>query len=304
MPASKGGAGGLRQGEAAAVSFNPTQVVIDSYVERLSTSYRAVYGLLEPEYPGILAFCGRIALENIARSDAAYHDVSHTILVTEVGQVILKGRQLKEGGVGPRDWLHFVISLLCHDIGYVRGVCRGDGRGEYVIDAEGTTTTLPDGATDAALTPYHVTRSKLFVRERFGNVPALDPDRLEANIENTRFPVPAGSDHARSDDYPGLLRAADLIGQMADIDYLRKTAFLFHEFQETGAAQSMGYASPADLRAGYPRFFWSMVRPYLGPALDYLAVTKEGAQWTNNLYANVFIQEHQDQMAGARPDGR
>ncbi|SDH07304.1 metal-dependent phosphohydrolase [Roseospirillum parvum] len=286
------------------MSFHPNNVVIDTYVERLRDSYTAVYGRLEPDYPGILSFCGRIALENIATSDAAYHDVNHTIMVTEVGQVILKGRQLKEGGVGPRDWVHFVIALLCHDIGYVRGVCRGDTVGHYVIDSDGTTTRLPVGSTDAALTPHHVTRSKIFVRERFGSVPALDPDRIEANIEHTRFPVPAGDDHARTDDYPGLLRAADLIGQMADIDYLRKTAFLFHEFQETGAAQAMGYASPADLRAGYPRFFWNMVRPYLGPALEYLGVTQEGKQWINNLYANVFIQEHQDQMVGARPGGR
>jgi hypothetical protein len=28
--------------------------------------------------------------------------------------------------------LHFIISLLCHDIGYVRGICRGDGDGQYV----------------------------------------------------------------------------------------------------------------------------------------------------------------------------
>jgi len=26
----------------------------------------------------------------------------------------------------PRDWLHFIISLLCHGIGYVRGICQGD----------------------------------------------------------------------------------------------------------------------------------------------------------------------------------
>ena len=66
--------------------------------------------------------------------------------------------------------LHFIISLLCHDIGYVRGVCRGDGNGRYVYDDKGELVTLPDGSTDASLTPYHVTRSKLFVRERFGKI--------------------------------------------------------------------------------------------------------------------------------------
>jgi hypothetical protein len=56
---------------------------------------------------------------------------------------------------------------------------------------------------------------------------------IEANIEHTRFPVPKDEQHAATDDFPGLLRAADLIGQLADINYLLKTAALFNEFRET-----------------------------------------------------------------------
>ena len=37
----------------------------------------AAYGVLEPSYPGIIALAGRMALENIANSDALYHDVEH-----------------------------------------------------------------------------------------------------------------------------------------------------------------------------------------------------------------------------------
>ena len=72
--------------------FNPTALVIDSFVEQLQTMYQRVYGLLEPGYPGIIGFIGRVALENIANSDAPYHDVNHTIMVTLVGQEILRGR--------------------------------------------------------------------------------------------------------------------------------------------------------------------------------------------------------------------
>ena len=41
------------------------------------------------------------------------------------------------------------------------------------------------------MAPYHVARSKLFVRERTAKalVP-LDTPEIEANIEHTRFPVP------------------------------------------------------------------------------------------------------------------
>ena len=189
--------------------FNPIQVVIDAFVQQLQEQYEQIYGMLEPAYPGIIGFIGRLAMENIVNSDAPYHDMDHTVMVTLVGQEILRGKHISEGGVTPRDWLHFVISLLCHDIGYVRGVCRGDGNGRYVYDAKGEVVALPDGSTDASLTPYHVTRSKLFVRERFGKIAMIHIDtmEIEANIEHTRFPVPEDEQHSSTDDYPGLLRA-------------------------------------------------------------------------------------------------
>ena len=86
------------------------------------------------------------------------------------GQEILRGRHISVGGVTPHDWLHFIVSLLGHDIGYVRGICRGDGDGSYVINLAGDKVTLPEGATDASMAPYHVARSKLFVRERSAKV--------------------------------------------------------------------------------------------------------------------------------------
>jgi hypothetical protein len=118
------------------------------------------------------------------------------------------------------------------------------------------------------LTPYHVTRSKLFVRERFGKVSLthIDTREIEANIEHTRFPVPEHEQHISTADYPGLLRAADLIGQLADINYLRKTSALFAEFQETGASEKLGFQTSDDLRTAYPAFFWQAVRPYIGDA--------------------------------------
>src|SRR4029079_12204652 len=115
--------------------FNPTQVVIDGFVNELHEMYKQTYGILEPSYPGIMSFVARLALENIANSDAAYHDMNHTIMGTMGGQGNLRGEPLSVRGVSTREWLHFIVSLLCHDIGYVRGVCRGDSDGKYVINA-------------------------------------------------------------------------------------------------------------------------------------------------------------------------
>ena len=90
--------------------FNPTEVVIDAFEKRLRDAYLSTYSNLEPSYPGIISFVGGMALEIIANSDAPYHDLNHTICVTLVGQEILKGKHLREGGVSPQDWLQFTAT--------------------------------------------------------------------------------------------------------------------------------------------------------------------------------------------------
>jgi hypothetical protein len=44
-----------------------------------------------------------MALETIANRDALYHNVEHTILVTLVGQEVLRGKHMREGGVSSED---------------------------------------------------------------------------------------------------------------------------------------------------------------------------------------------------------
>ncbi len=273
--------------------FNPMELLINGCVERLQQNYVRTYGQLEPEYPGILSWAGRMALERIANSDALYHNVEHTIMVTLVGQEILKGKHLREGGVLPQDWLHFVISLLCHDIGYVRGVCRNDNPGAYFTGTGNECVTLRPGATDASLTPYHIDRGKLFIRERFAGHHIIDAEIIAGNIERTRFPVPDDSDHQGTADYPGLVRAADLIGQLADPNHNRKIPALFYEFEETGTNAKLGYKHPDDLRAGYPAFYWNVINRYIQDGIRYLRLTQAGKQWIANLYAHVFAAEHQ-----------
>src|SRR5437660_9261585 len=112
--------------------FNATLIVIEAFIRELRAMYDRTYGTSEPGFPGVISFVAQLALKNIATSDAAYHDVNHTIMVTLVGQEILRGRHISVGGVSPRDWLHFIVSLLYHDIGYVRGICEADESGRYV----------------------------------------------------------------------------------------------------------------------------------------------------------------------------
>jgi hypothetical protein len=279
--------------------FDPTRLIINAFIDQLKESYSDIYGEMERDYPAMITFIGKMALENVANCDAAYHDLHHTIMVADVGKEILKGKHILEGGVAPFDWLHFVTAALCHDIGYIRGICPGDSEGKYVINQLSDKVELDKGATDASLTPYHVDRSKLFVRTRFRAVKLIDDELICQMIERTRFPVPEQKGYELTGDLPGLLRAADLIGQLADLTYSKKSSSLFIEFEELGVAKELGYRSGADLRLKYPEFFWNSVSPLVKDAIKYLRVTQTGKKWLANLYSNIFLEEHSTKWFGA-----
>ena len=65
----------------------------------------------------------RLAIDCIGGSDALYHNVEHTMLVTLVGLDILRGRQLLVE-TSASDFEHFIVACLFHDIGYVRGILK------------------------------------------------------------------------------------------------------------------------------------------------------------------------------------
>ena len=233
----------------------------------------------------------RLALECIGNSNALYHNVEHTMLVTLAGHDIMKGRALLVPTL-PSDYAHLIVSCLMHDIGYVRGILKGDGPDGYVIDASGRKAKLPHGSSDAALLPYHVDRSKLFVMERIATSDVLDAARIARAIEFTRFPTSAEADDEGNEE-GSLLRAADLIGQLGDPHYLRKANALYYEFDELSMSKQLGYASPADLVDLYPQFYQNNVSQHIQPAIRYLNVTSSGRQWIANLDSNIFRAERQ-----------
>ena len=238
----------------------------------------------------------RLALECIGNSDALYHNVEHTMLVTLVGYDIMKGRSLLRS-TSASDYAHFIVACLFHDIGFVRGILAGDSEGAYVVDANGGRVKLSRGASDAALMPYHVERSKLFVMDRFASSRLLDAARISRAIEFTRFPITPESD---DQDYEegSLVRAANLVGQLGDPHYLRKANALYYEFDEVGMNEQLGYVSPADLMDSYPQFYFNSVSACLQPAIRYLNVTSSGRRWIANLYSNVFRAERELVLSG------
>jgi hypothetical protein len=246
-------------------------------------------GLIE-----LVQSAARLALDCIGNSDALYHNVEHTMLVTLVGYDILKGRRLlKETNAD--DYAHVLVACLFHDIGYVRGILDGDSDDGYVIDTKGNKIELGRGSSDAALLPYHVDRSKLYVMHRLAKSKLLDATRVANAIESTRFPPNA---HDSGNEEGMLVRAADLIGQLGDPHYLRKANALYYEFEEVGMNKQLGYDSPADLTDQYPKFFWSSIAPFIQGAIRYLNVTSRGRQWIANLYSNVLSAERDLSLYG------
>jgi hypothetical protein len=269
----------------------------DALGRTLAEDFRRTFGSANFEHAERLDAISRVALECIGRSDALYHNVEHTLLVTLVGLDILHGRMLTER-LEAEDYAHLIVACLLHDIGYVRGVVKGDGNNSFVVNEEGMKVALSRGASDAALGPYHVDRSKIFARQRLARSAALDAERVARAIELTRFPsnrVPNGVDEEREGR---LVQAADLIGQLGDPLYPKKANALFQEFEEMGVNRQLGYETPADLVERYPDFYWSSVSPHLTEAIGYLNVTTRGRQWVANLHSHIFCAEHQYALMG------
>jgi hypothetical protein len=261
----------------------------------LSSYLTQRFGSTQVAFTELVPSLARLALECIGNSDAPYHNFEHTMLVTLAGHDIMKGRALLTSSPAS-DYAHVIVACLFHDIGYVRGILKGDDKDGYVIDARGKKTKLCRGSSDASLTPYHVDRSKLFVLDRLSTIPSLDAERIANAIEFTRFPL-NGIKGSETEECL-LVRAADLIGQLGDPHYLRKANSLYHEFEEVGMNRQLGYTSPADLVDLYPQFYWKSVSAQVQPAIRYLNVTSSGQQWIANLYSNVFRAERDLRLTG------
>ncbi|MBR1177730.1 metal-dependent phosphohydrolase [Bradyrhizobium sp. KB893862 SZCCT0404] len=242
----------------------------------------------------IIESATRTTMECIGNSDALYHNIEHTMLVTLAGHSILSGRYLHTH-LEAEDYVHVLIACLAHDIGYVRGLFEEDDEDGFLVDEAGTKVSLQRGASDASLMMYHVDRSKLYVMRRLRHIPGLDPERIARAIEGTRFPAQQAQEY---DAESSILRAADFIGQLGDPNYLRKANALYYEFEEVGMNRQLGYDSPADIVNRYPQFYWNSVAPHIQTEISYLNKTEIGRQWIANLYSNVFRAERDITLSG------
>lgn len=272
------------------------EIVKNYLVETLDRKRIEIVPDAPPEFKNIISDSVHASLNIISLSDAMYHDVEHTCLVTLCGQEIFCGKKVKEGNLNSKDWLHFTISLLFHDIGYVKNILLNDEQNHQVINELGERITIDSGQTDASLTPYHVERGKMYINQR--SWPEyINKQILMDLISFTQFPQPDrsepnGEEEEKLFSLANLVGSADLIGQLADPMYDEKIPRLFYEFKESGISDKMGYKSSQDLRVGFPSFFINFVRPNIQDAIDYLQITEEGRSWIAGLNYHVFSQSH------------
>lgn len=263
----------------------------------LTKDFRRIFGSAHDDDAERLGSAARATIECLAKSDALYHNYEHTLQVTMVGCDILHGMMVSQR-IEPTDYAHLIVACLLHDIGYVRGILSGDTETEFVIDDKGNKITLARGASDAALMPYHVDRSKLFAFERLEKTPNIDAARIAAAIEMTRFPIPKDRNAASANLEPKLVQAADFIGQLGDPLYARKANALYYEFEEIGTNRQLGYTSPADIIEKYPPFFWNCVSMHLEDGMKYLNMTTSGRQWIANLHHHILCAERAERLMG------
>jgi len=265
-----------------------TQTLKSDCQERLRAAYRSIFDDQDPHYLALVEDAAATAVNTIAKSNAAYHNVEHTLYVTAAGVSILAGKQT-EAPLTTKQWAEAVISMLFHDIGFVRGLCKqdADDNVHYYSGVNDKIIELKRGTTDASMLPYHVDRGQCFASDYFSQNSDLDIELIRQCIERTRFPIPDDPAYHVGDDMPGLVRAADLIGQFSDPRYLNKLAALFQEFDELGMNARIGYESLSDMYAGYPPFYENQVFPYVKDGIRLLELTEVGKEILVSLENNL-----------------
>jgi len=260
-------------------------LIKNSFAEDLAKGFMDVFGANSDNnkaMAGMLQYIAGNVFEIFYQlGDAPYHDHEHTFDVCFTGQTILKGMHVLKR-VTAAQWLNYMVACLGHDIGYVYGIFSGDNA------LRKKALKKNPNSTGASLTPIHVNRSKKFIKQRYGHIKTLNIESIMTMIEFTRFEGPALKKNSSTNTFAGLVRAADLIGQMASPNYIKKMWHLYQEFKETGSLEKQPFDNVYDMRKFYPDFYNKVAQPLVQDAIDLLEMTMEGRTIVASLYYNLY----------------
>lgn len=186
--------------------------------ELFSECFADVERLFSGEYPGYRA------------SNTRYHDFEHTCAVLLAAARLAEGCRLASLPVDGHVYASAVFAALYHDVGLIQRIDETEGTG-------------------ARHTVGHEERSIAFARahlETLGAPPDLVRD-VSSAVACTILDLPVGEvvfADERARLAGRILGSADLLGQLADRNYLEKLLLLFREFEE---ARIPGFDSELDL---------------------------------------------------------
>ncbi len=251
----------------------------------IDTLFSDLKRLYEGDFPGYHA------------CDVKYHDIQHVLDVTLAMARLIDGYEqslrreaLPEDDrepLGASYAIAGVCAALFHDAGYIR--------------LEGDT----QHSNGAAYTRVHVNRSARWLREYLPSVGlghlAAPCARIVQFTNCSRDPsqldVRAPAERVLGE----FLGTADLIAQLADINYIEKCRdFLFEEFVEggmTGASESEGftarvYNSPEELVAATPNFIRWVLRERLEQDLNKAYHYASEHFGGDNLYMDAILYNY------------
>jgi hypothetical protein len=195
--------------------FNQVQIVFDDIVR-----------LFQGKYQGY------------RKCNTRYHDLEHTTNCLLVMARLMHGAYLQGISFGERDLTLGLISALMHDTGYIQ--LENDDRG-----------------TGGKYTLVHIERSVEFIEKYFEEKGYSLRDFVFCRncLKCTGINVNVKAIHFESHEHETvgkILGVADLIGQMADRNYVPKLIFLYEEYREGGITM---YNNELDLLKATPDFW-------------------------------------------------
>ncbi len=202
------------------------KLVIHQKFIDIEKCYEKVRGVFEGKFSGYKA------------CNTNYHDLLHTLDALLATARLIDGYNIAEKTMSIKVTKNLLKAALLHDIGYI----------QENIDNEGT---------GAKYTANHVLRSVVFIAKHFAAF-GIDRNNLDAVNNMVRSTglkinfkdIPFSSDEERMAGY--FLGTGDLLGQMADREYLEKLLFLYYEFREAGIP---GYETEFDILKNTLKFY-------------------------------------------------
>ncbi len=225
--------------------------------------------ILDRRYPGfdfspvntLIADFGRLYLgeyPGYEACDTTYHNLQHVLDVTLAMARLIDGHDgncATQDRLGPQLALAGIACALFHDAGYIRRIGDNSAR------------------NGAVYTRIHVTRSARFMAEYFPLVglQVILPV-CERIVHFTGYEVNPDDIQVYSPEewtLGALLGTADLIAQMADVDYLSKCHDrLYVEFEAGGIAGESGMEGYAGTIFRSPRHLLESTPDFIRTAID------------------------------------